>query len=571
MFIKKIRIRNFRSIVDETFEVGNLTIFVGKNDAGKSNILKALNLFFNGQTDHGQLFDFEADFSRLAKVGKNKAKEIVIDLFLSPPATFKDKNKIIHHVKKWRESGLCLPGPKVVYEDGSELTDRSRTGVWLNRLRYYYVPAIKGDNYFSSLLKQLYETLYETIKSDLQKAGQDFVEEIRKHTEPLSKELAARLKLDSKIQLPENLSELFATLDFETDSRGQIISLRHRGDGIKVRHLPVILQFLAQKERMHHSKGAVRSDTIWGYEEPENNLELTQAFALANDFEKYSSETQILLTTHSPAFYSIGKCQSNHAKHNVYVGAESSSSRITKIDALNMPEIDVEMGMLPLITPYIEDQVTKNAKLTDVINDLKDETKPVLFVEGPTDQEILENAWHFISGKKRMPFRIQIGYDRHFIGNEFLREDLFRKNPERVFIGMLDFDEAYENWKRLKDKENLWKSRETDISKGLLLKHLKYKAYIFLLPVPDTRKKYASESYGKKSALSIELLFQDDKLTDCCKKEETVGGSELLIVKDEKKVSFAKSSKDFLKDDFLSFEKIFALIESIMKEEVPSP
>lgn len=43
--IKQIRIKNFRSIVDLDINVDKMNIFVGLNDAGKSNILKALICF----------------------------------------------------------------------------------------------------------------------------------------------------------------------------------------------------------------------------------------------------------------------------------------------------------------------------------------------------------------------------------------------------------------------------------------------------------------------------------------------------------------------------------------------
>ncbi len=43
--IKNIKIKNFRSIVDIDIDTDKLNIFVGLNDAGKSNVLKALNLF----------------------------------------------------------------------------------------------------------------------------------------------------------------------------------------------------------------------------------------------------------------------------------------------------------------------------------------------------------------------------------------------------------------------------------------------------------------------------------------------------------------------------------------------
>lgn len=43
--IKHIHIKNFRSIVNTMLDIEEMNIFVGLNDAGKSNVLKALNLF----------------------------------------------------------------------------------------------------------------------------------------------------------------------------------------------------------------------------------------------------------------------------------------------------------------------------------------------------------------------------------------------------------------------------------------------------------------------------------------------------------------------------------------------
>jgi len=46
MRIKKILIKNFRSIREETIEFDNLTVLVGKNGAGKSSFLQAIRYFF---------------------------------------------------------------------------------------------------------------------------------------------------------------------------------------------------------------------------------------------------------------------------------------------------------------------------------------------------------------------------------------------------------------------------------------------------------------------------------------------------------------------------------------------
>lgn len=46
--IEKIEIQYFRSIYRISFtNVSSINILTGKNDVGKSNVLKALNLFFN--------------------------------------------------------------------------------------------------------------------------------------------------------------------------------------------------------------------------------------------------------------------------------------------------------------------------------------------------------------------------------------------------------------------------------------------------------------------------------------------------------------------------------------------
>jgi putative ATP-dependent endonuclease of OLD family len=50
MKIKSVRIRNFRSIKEQTIEFDDYTCFVGANGSGKSNVLHALNVFF-GEPD----------------------------------------------------------------------------------------------------------------------------------------------------------------------------------------------------------------------------------------------------------------------------------------------------------------------------------------------------------------------------------------------------------------------------------------------------------------------------------------------------------------------------------------
>ena len=62
--IEKIEIKNFRSFgnrVKSKFEIHNINsinVISGANDSGKSNILRALNLFFNKNTNLNEFFDY---------------------------------------------------------------------------------------------------------------------------------------------------------------------------------------------------------------------------------------------------------------------------------------------------------------------------------------------------------------------------------------------------------------------------------------------------------------------------------------------------------------------------------
>lgn len=48
MILEEVRIKNFRGYRTETIiPISNLTAFIGKNDAGKSSVLEALEIFFN--------------------------------------------------------------------------------------------------------------------------------------------------------------------------------------------------------------------------------------------------------------------------------------------------------------------------------------------------------------------------------------------------------------------------------------------------------------------------------------------------------------------------------------------
>ncbi len=122
--IEAILIRNFRSIRNLYLSCEDLNVFVGLNDVGKSNVLKALNLFFNGETDYNRKFEFSRDFSQLVSKKSHRTKEIIIELKVRVPDNYKEHGLFTWR-KVWRKDGIVVAPNEIVNEKGMALSPNS--------------------------------------------------------------------------------------------------------------------------------------------------------------------------------------------------------------------------------------------------------------------------------------------------------------------------------------------------------------------------------------------------------------------------------------------------------------
>ncbi|MCB0737982.1 MAG: hypothetical protein KDC92_10750, partial [Bacteroidetes bacterium] len=336
-----------------------LNIIVGSNDAGKSNYLRALNLFFNNESHPGVEFDFWKNYSNQRHGVRREENRIEIELVIAPPKKQYFKNNgDVKWTKIWRENSL-LPDEEIVHTDGSEFTSNFKSSYykWLKKIRFKYVPAIKSQEYFNQLMFDLYDVL----QKDTNSLEQEFNRQIGDKTSQISHQISERLNLESVLQFKGTFRDLFNTLEFgSTDGK---IMLSQRGDGIKVRHIPVILQNMAEAELREERKREPIANTIWGFEEPENNLEFDSAKKLADhfveyldnihfqdeQFSKYDEGVQIFLSTHSPIFYTLGN-NSNEKVSTFFVSkSKDESSNIRLVDHQQSIQLEKEMKLLPLI------------------------------------------------------------------------------------------------------------------------------------------------------------------------------------------------------------------------------
>ena len=519
--IRRIEIRYFRSIYSVVIkDVSDFVLLTGKNDVGKSNVLKALNLFFNNQVEVGQPFNFFDNFnlSRLQQVKKDSVKG---KQFISIKVTFNRGNnyektlpKYFSITKKWYRNDIIPSDVKddienrMQQEGMKNAGDRSKMSLskFLHRINYFYVPAIKDEDIFEEMLMKLRATIYndklandKTLLPLLNEASK----KVAIAANDLNEEFFDVTHIETKIIPPETVDELYKSLEIMTEADGGKISIHNRGDGIRVRYIPSILNYIA--------KNAKSTLCIWGYEEPENSLEFNLAVKMAEDFIKYAKISQILVTTHSPAFIGLGE-RGNIGVYRCY--KENSQTNVLDIVAAEaVDSLAEELGYYKLqqdqyrqyIDKIAENELLKKEKKR-LTKELLGLTNPILMTEGKTDVAILKTAWRKLYNSD-CPFIIKscnVFAEESEIsaaGCSVLADTLktWKHDSTNLLVGLFDNDE--EGIKSFKLDNNF-----EEIEPGVKV-HKNKRSVAMLLPCAPGKEKFV-----ESQNFCIEFMFSNEVL-----------------------------------------------------------
>ena len=580
--LKRIHIKNFRSIVDATIELDDFNFFVGKNDSGKSNVLKAINLFFNERTDYDTPFNFAVDYSKFAKRSIHQAKEIMIALDVQMPATFKDGG-----IKTWTKRGR----KEGLYNDNAtELFSRGTKGTtFLSRIKYMYVPAIKSADYFKYLLSQVYDSMTEVADSALKDLNKKYSSELQEITHGLSENLQNVLHMRSDIQMPRELSTLFKDLSFSTtDKFVKNVDLNQRGDGIKARHIPSILNFMQENMEENRAKNTVSYNFIWGFEEPENGVEYSLCYEMAEELYDYRKKCQLLITTHSPAIYAI----KNRDETRCYYVSKKESGATAYDTDISVDEINQKIGLMPLIAPYLMEQKTKYddelKNLENAIEKLQEEYKQateqiVILAEGKTDIKHLKAAFSHIDDPHGILSKISYyDFENQVLGADDLLPLLNKlaSIPAKgvVYLAMFDRDKHNEEGEYRKVSENVYRfnipalnNAERNVDDKISIEHYYTNAEI----QTETGKGhlYMGKDFDEYG-MSIDKNLFYSKFSHCkvlpnqivdsgCSRIERTSERRTLCSKND----FAEYvTSNFEKFNFENFKLIYELIYKIIQE-----
>ncbi len=380
MKVKKIKIKNFRAYRDEVaVSFGDLTVFVGKNDVGKSTILEALEIFLNegrgviklDKGDINTVANEEGDNSiKISVVFTNLPESLTIDA--TNPTTLKDeyllnKDGDLEIVKVYKNAGKekvfirafhpTNPQCKdLLLKKNSELkkvlgdiecNDKTRNAsirkaIWQHysdelQLDEIEIDATKEDakNIWEQLKK--YMPLYALFQSDRKNSDgdnevqdplkeavkqilnndvlKDKLNDVAKEVEKKLKEVSSRTldklsemnpdianSLNPVIPPAESLkwADVFKNVSISGD---EDIPINKRGSGVK--RLVLLNFFRAEAERRREEKNV--PTIIYAVEEPETSQHPKHQRMLVDAFKKLCGldNTQILLTTHSPAIVKL--------------------------------------------------------------------------------------------------------------------------------------------------------------------------------------------------------------------------------------------------------------------------
>jgi hypothetical protein len=502
--IDKIEINYFRSIYGSTAgNLRNLNIFVGGNDSGKSNILRALNLFFNNQTAYDEDLEFLDDVTHLRQREARTAKgrlTIWIKITFNNVEGWKTLPKKFFIKKTWNR---YTDEPEVK----SDILSRQSLTRFLNKIQFHYVPAVKEKNIFSDYLFALYETVAENETIEFQEPADRLSGAVNSAVSELTEAIKLNLKVESEIRIPSDLKSIFERLEFSTKQDDFKVPLVNRGDGVQVRHIPHILNYISQNNK---------SLNIWGYEEPENSLEMSNAFELAREFcDSFSKSNQMFVTSHSPAFYGLEGSNVKHflVKKELTELAEGNShlSQVRELDGTNTA--DVELGLAQLIAQRSVAAYEEVAKLRASNKILSELNKPVILTEGKTDAIILGIAWEKLRPTTERSFEVRscdLGSefeDQENAGADELKKILeaTTKKEPYIRIGIFDRD--------IKGTSVFQKLRQHNLCRQLedVRINVNKKSASILLPQVDWGSPYDKYLVGGPC---IEMMLPYDALDD---------------------------------------------------------
>lgn len=387
MQLVNFSVTNYRSITKaHKINLQNITVLVGRNNEGKSNILMALNVAMetmmqhaNHANVHERLYDWQRDFPVQLQQRKNNLDSIFrLNFRLNHDENteffrttgIRSNEDIPIELKYGRDNRAKITVPK---KGSSSFNDKSEkvTAFICERIAINYIQAVRTEDMAMDVIHRLISTeLSKLYDNEEYKSAEQTIYNLQ---EAVYNDIANRILAPLQEFLPQ-------LTDVEIKSRGRRLvwrgfrndvdvilndgtptSILYKGDGIKS---------LVSLAILKESKNEIGASII-AIEEPESHLHPEAIHSLVNVINGISENHQVIITTHNPLFV-----QRNNISNNIIVDHGTAKP------AKNIKEIRELLGVLPednlinashvLVVEGEDDKIALNKILSSLSPTIKD-------------------------------------------------------------------------------------------------------------------------------------------------------------------------------------------------------
>jgi putative ATP-dependent endonuclease of OLD family len=335
MKLTTFSVTKFRSIESaHKIEFSDVTVLIGKNNEGKSNFLKALQVAMKLLQTHAgidterrrstiserNVYQWHRDFPIQLQHKKSKTATVFKLEFLINEEERKEFKTLIGStlnevlpievsIGKEHELEIRLLKPG---KGTQSLTKKSKliAKFIVDKIHFNYIPAVRTESESIDLVSDMVSSELRILEQDPKyKSALATIADLQK---PVLDGLAKKLEIPLKEFLPSiksvqiqitDLSRRYALrrdVDIVVDD-GTATSIEHKGDGVKS------LAALGLLKNVHTSSEA----SILAIEEPESHLHPSAINQVYDIIRAISAKSQVILTTHNPLFVDRRNISSN--------------------------------------------------------------------------------------------------------------------------------------------------------------------------------------------------------------------------------------------------------------------
>jgi len=416
--LAKISVSGYRSIQSLEIPCADLTILIGRNNSGKSNVLRALRLLLEGSPRDLSADDFHTDGGTRADKIEIRAEFAGVQPYLALSVeqhrpklekSLADGNMVVRRIGT--RQPLDFAKMEIWQPDKGEFGTPTGIDAALKQVlpEVVFIEAFtdpteeaqaKSSATLGKLLKQIAQSISAQVGSAVQEAlanaapkfnlverDGELVDERADDIRRVEQRIRDRLRavVDAtdvriKFALPE-VQDLLSSVRVDLQDRGLWTPLDAKGQGLQRALYLALLQALSDELRSP-KPGQLTRPFILLFEEPESFLHPALQRQMGCALAEISATNQVIIATHSPILVSPGRLAGVRILRRApKEGSDSCATACSVPDLELLPDAqDKQLASLLALAP------TSEFLFADT----------VLVVEGPSDSALLRASWDLV-------------------------------------------------------------------------------------------------------------------------------------------------------------------------------